>query len=582
MVAITALLVLAGVLRGLWLTADPASGADTNVGVVWHDEGAWVHNARNHTLWGVWRTDAWNPMFIAPVFTGLEAAAFDAFGVGTWQARTVPAASGLIAIIALMWGLWTLGGRNAALVGGLLLATSYTFVMWNRAALMESTMTMFIVVAWAAYARAFSRPRWGVLAGIVVVLAFFTKAAAAFFVAAMLLEIATTWWLARRPVLSASSVTSAILIGLVFAGVVALAAFVIPHWNEFRFYNWAMTVERKPDYSLRALVDRATWLPLTHGVFMRMWLVVLVAGAAAAGIVARWRSAHPAERLAVLWLMVGLLELVVHDSGNERRYVMFVPALIALASLRLAPGEPPGKRSCRPAGLGGSEDTASVPPASGRLATVLTVTVLGYLVSGSALRFVWLHDIMAGHYSLTVRVSAALAMGMAVALWWHWRTWAGTLAGGRIPFAVAAAVVIMTCGTDLHLFRRWAGERTFLNYAASRELEGLLPARTLVHGKLANGLSLENHIAPLFVGRGFGNYTDRLERDDARYILTYTEPELGREGSVILDVLQHYPRQRIIVEFDVAAFEIDITAGTDRAALIDKFPDGPESRARHQ
>ena len=117
-VAVVAILALAGALRGVWLTADPATGAATTVGVVWHDEGAWVHNARNQALWGEWRTDAWNPMFIAPVFTALEAAAFKAFGVGTWQARTVPAASGLIAVVALMWGLWTVGGRKAALVGG--------------------------------------------------------------------------------------------------------------------------------------------------------------------------------------------------------------------------------------------------------------------------------------------------------------------------------------------------------------------------------------------------------------------------------------------------------------------------------
>ena len=87
------IVVIAGALRGLWLTADPANGTATNAGVVWHDEGAWVHNARNQALWGAWRTDEWNPMFIAPVFTGLEAAAFNAFGVGTWQARTVPATS---------------------------------------------------------------------------------------------------------------------------------------------------------------------------------------------------------------------------------------------------------------------------------------------------------------------------------------------------------------------------------------------------------------------------------------------------------------------------------------------------------
>ena len=34
---------------------------------------------------------------------------------------------------------------------------------------------------------------------------------------------------------------------------------------------------------------------------------------------------------------------------------------------------------------------------------------------------------------------------------------------------------------------------------------------TLVQGKLANGMALENQIRPIFVGRGFGNYDDRFE-----------------------------------------------------------------------
>ena len=136
-------------LRGAWLTADPPTL--TPVGVVWHDEGAWVHNARNRALWGTWRTDEWNPVFVAPVFTGLEYAAFRAFGVGTWQARTVPLFSGLLAVAALAIGLSAVTGRRTALIGACLLATNYVFVMWNRAALMESTMTAFIVGAWAAY-----------------------------------------------------------------------------------------------------------------------------------------------------------------------------------------------------------------------------------------------------------------------------------------------------------------------------------------------------------------------------------------------------------------------------------------------
>jgi hypothetical protein len=95
----------------------------------------------------------------------------------------------------------------------------------------------------------------------------------------------------------------------------------------------------------------------------------------------------------------------------------------------------------------------------------------------------------------------------------------------------------------------------------------VLPAGTLVHGKLANGLSLENRIRPIFVGHGFGNFDDRKTRDDVRYILTYVAPRVGYEGSQILEVLDAYPDRTIIMTFDVA----ETATGNDRAALIDKF-----------
>ena len=99
------ILATAATLRTLWLHADPPQISVTGVGVVWHDEGAWTHNARNRALWGVWRTDDWNPVYIAPVFTALEYVAFREFGVGLWQARLVPVVSGLVAIVFLAAGL---------------------------------------------------------------------------------------------------------------------------------------------------------------------------------------------------------------------------------------------------------------------------------------------------------------------------------------------------------------------------------------------------------------------------------------------------------------------------------------------
>jgi 4-amino-4-deoxy-L-arabinose transferase-like glycosyltransferase len=154
-----AITILAIALRTVFPTADPPW--TTTVGVVWHDEGAWVHNARNKALFGSWVLDAWNPMYVAPVFTGLEYLSFLAFGVGVWQARLVSELTGAGSVVLLALGVRRIAGREAGLIAGALLATSYVYVMWNRAALMEASMVAFIVASWYCYVRAQTQPWFG-------------------------------------------------------------------------------------------------------------------------------------------------------------------------------------------------------------------------------------------------------------------------------------------------------------------------------------------------------------------------------------------------------------------------------------
>src|SRR5262249_8821613 len=180
-----AILLLAAALRGLFPAADPPWRS--TVGVVWHDEGAWTHNARNKALYGAWVQDQWNPVYIAPVFTGLEYASFEAFGVGLRQARLVSETAGVISIVLIALGLRRMAGNAAGLFAGALLATNYVYVMYDRAAIMEALMTAFIVASWYCVARAERQPWWGALAGVCAALAFFTKAAAAAYVAALAL-----------------------------------------------------------------------------------------------------------------------------------------------------------------------------------------------------------------------------------------------------------------------------------------------------------------------------------------------------------------------------------------------------------
>jgi 4-amino-4-deoxy-L-arabinose transferase-like glycosyltransferase len=556
--ALFAILALGLLLRTLYPAADPPWRS--TVGVVWHDEGAWTHNARNKALFGAWRQDDWNPVYIAPVFTALENASFKAFGVGVRQARLVSEIAGLISVLLLALGVRRIAGPVAALIAGALLATDYVYVMYDRAALMEALMVAFIVASWYCSTRAERQPAWGAIAGVCAVLAFFTKAAAAFYIGALVLGVVAS--ALRRKSLrpkGGSYLTSSVwTIGGLAASTALIAIFfVIPHWSDYQFYNWQVSVTRKPSYDAASVLTRVSWFPILHDVFSRMWLALVLGVFGAWGIAARWREAPDAERLLLLWVGVGIVELLVHDVGNERRFVFLIPVLLALASLVLARG-------------------SLLPDEGGRVSTrrlALATPVLlytAYVLLGPVTRLPWLDDVYNHILRMPVRVAATGAVVLTGVLLATWTKVSGAMTrrawGGRAAVALTALAV----GWNIYQFADWATHRSYKNIQASRAVGAVLPPETLVQGKLANGLALENRIRPIFIGHEFGNYNDRKTRWDVRYILTYTDPELGYEGDQILDVLDAYPGWRTIMTFDVA----ETPSGHDKAALIEK-------RARH-
>jgi 4-amino-4-deoxy-L-arabinose transferase-like glycosyltransferase len=568
--AFVIVLAVAALLRGLFPTADPPW--NPAVGIVWHDEGAWVHNARNKVLFGEWSLDRWNPLFIAPVFTALEYTSFKIFGVGVRQARLVPEILGLLSIVLLGLGVSRLAGRRAGVIAAALLGTNYVYLMWNRAALMEGPMVAFMVAAWYCYSRLDENPRWGAAASACAWLAFFTKAAAAFFVAAIALDaslVATAAWMGARGSRRSTRAAHWTLGGLLAGGALAAVTFVVPNWTDYRFYNWQMSVTRKPSYDLKSLIDRVTWFPILHDVFTRMWFVLALGITAALGLLSRWRDRPPAERLLLLWLGLGAVELLLHDTGNERRFVFFIPVLVALAAIAL------GRARLMP------ELVAEIPRARALIALPV-VFYAAYVVIGALARLAFIREI-----SPNVRLAAGLAVTVTAVLYATWPLLPRALARGTWNPSASLALAVLVSGGQLVQYAQWAMGRSYKNYHASVELGRQLQPGTLVHGKLANGLSLENQIKPVFVGREFGNYEDRKTRDDVRYILTYIAPSLGYESQahnpVIRDVIDAYPDQRVIMTFDVA----ETATGHDRAALIDKFGGGgrreaPQSgRANH-
>ena len=174
-------------------------------------------------------------------------------------------------------------------------------------------------------------------------------------------------------------------------------------------------------------------------------------------------------------------------------------------------------------------------------------------------------------------LAAGVSVGLTLALIIWWKPVADWLAQWQIPTGAGVSIVAATLLVDAWHISEWARHRSAFNYQASIEVGRLLAPGALVQGKLANGLALDNRIRPVFIGNGFGNYDDRLQRDDVRYILTYVSPKVGfesQQGSdMIQDLLDRYPARRVI-----ATLVVNETGPADRAELIDKAP-GSHPRA---
>ncbi len=575
-VALLLIVFAALALRLLYPVADPPS--TPSVGVVWHDEGAWVHNARNRALFGEWTLDQWNPMYVTPVLTGLEYLSFSTLGVGLRQARLVPELLGVLSVLLIGLGVARVANRRAGTMAAALLATNFVYVMYNRAATIEGTMVPLLVIAWYAYARAQTSPRWGLIAALSAILACFTKASAVFFVVALGLDatLSLAGLPGNEPASEGGPAATALrraggytLAGLAAASLLALVVFVGPNWQAYRFYNWQISVTRKPSYALRAFIDRATQLPLVADFFTRMWLVLIVAVVAALGRLAVWRRIAAAERLLMLWMGLGVAELIVHDV-QERRLLFLIPPMVALAAIAL------GRARLLPA------DVSRVRPSRVWLAAPLVFYGF-YAIAGSMVRVPLMYRIDPGeHPGPAVRTAAVVAALAALALCAAWRHAGRWFARQRWRTGLSLLVATLVIAGDLAQYGQWASGHTDKNYRAMVLIGQWLPPGTLVHGKLANGLALESRIRPIFVGRGFGNYAGRTTRDDVRYVATYVSPFIGYEGgrdsssgrSIIWDILDAYPNRKVLHVFDVC----ESPGGRDAAMLVDKMPGSTRDR----
>ncbi len=470
--------------RFAYPTADPPW--QTTVGVVWHDEGAWVHNARNKALFGAWSLDNWNPMYIAPVFSGLEYVSFAAFGVGVWQARLVSELTGFLSVLLLAFGVRRIAGargrpRRRRVAGNQLRLRDVEPCRVDGG--VDGRLHRRFLVLLRSRPR---RPALGLACGRVRAARLLHQGRGD-----LLRRCARTrepdrarptdsGRRRREPSRGARHARG--------AGRVRRAGprlFVLPNWPEYRFYNWQMSVTRKPSYDLRSLIDRVTWFPIVHDIFTRMWFTVVVAVVGAvrhAGAVARGeRRASGCSR---------------SGSGSGRSSCCCTTSATSAGSSSSFPRSWRSRPSCSDA-IDGCSRLKRRPCRTWQLAAAAPVVLYGlYVIVGAMVRLAYLYVPGPG-----VRLGAAVAVALCIVLVCDVAA-AGAVARGS-AMEPARRASSWPSSPPAASWRSSASGRSGAptrTIEASVELGRILPPGTLVHGKLANGLSLENRIRPIFVG----------------------------------------------------------------------------------
>jgi hypothetical protein len=336
-----------------------------------YDEGWWTANARQWALTGRFLGTGLDLVWVSPVFTVVESAAFAAEGVSLASARTVSLIAGAVSL----WLLLALGsaGRDAngitrrvAVAASLWMAFSFAAAHFGRLALPETPGTAIGLAG--AYLVVSGGAGRGFAAGLLAGLAFLTKPHFAFVAPALMASAAVL--AVRRDERALPAALRVALGAAIPAG--AWAAVVAAHRTDaaplLAFYHagrWLLHAPAGAAALVRAikpfLQTLAVGVVYRHPLLTHLPLVLALAALAVPAVVGavldsvHRRDVSDASIVLGLWALAGGAAVSSLPFQPFRYFVPLFPALAWLAASTLfgaPPREPPDATAARSVAAG--------------------------------------------------------------------------------------------------------------------------------------------------------------------------------------------------------------------------------------
>jgi 4-amino-4-deoxy-L-arabinose transferase-like glycosyltransferase len=489
------------------------------------DEAFYIHNARNLLLFGVARTDGFNNMLIMPTLHAVQVVVFRLFGVGAVQARMISVWSSLLTLPIFYAALRRIFGAKVAAISTIFLGLDHINLLYSRLALMDTPASALLICCLYALVRGLPaascaaevsslvncRRRNGELmwlfgCGSVLGLTYATRG---------LTALAIPWFLLAAWVGPRASGRAerrghvvALLCGLGVAVVVYIIVWYAPNSAELARVNHYYVVDLLLPRSLPRLA-----LNLARGLFdyhrgtmpylMRNspvqfgfacaglgWMLVTRGGKTFRGSVLNVTEVDQTARAVLLlvagWMAVYCLFLCAVSYAPSRYYVLFYPAMAALAAFSLV----------------------EAPRVLGEIVERKWAMALlaGFLVclSGQALRsrivLIDVSGMVALFWALTFAflVGSKLDRGRRPTLRHRY-------AGGERPPEIWVTGLILWAVVNGYWTSDWLLHLSYRQQLADRWLAQTLPANSTVIGAVAPGLCMNNRLRAVPVIAGLCN-----------------------------------------------------------------------------
>lgn len=335
-------------LRMYRLETDAYPGLSWDTGL-FTDEGFYLHNARNVILFGKLRTDEFNNIFLMPLLHPIQLAWFRCFGVGSVQTRLFSVAFSLLTLPFYFDALRRLFERRTATLATVFLTFDHVNLLYNRMGLMDTPAAFAMVVALWAFSRTVTgegreRARYAILCGVSVGTTYAVRGLALAILPAFFFALKRDRKNAETTEETDKNFMCYFIIGLVMFFTLFLALWYFPNHAEIARINAFHLKEQLLPKTVpqlgRNLVQAVSGirylglLPylLTHSPVLLIFTLIGLIKPFSTDLEERERCG---VRLLRGWIVALWLLFAISNYAPSRYYVLFYPAMMALAAHQL-------------------------------------------------------------------------------------------------------------------------------------------------------------------------------------------------------------------------------------------------------